>query len=521
MAARLSSARALSHSSSCIRPSRTSRQIPLTVRQFSLSAQAQAELQEETPVDAAFQQKPIGIRQRRRMAALASSPGISFEQLPYQCFQEARRVLAEAREEVVGNVQKMQARIDRLTALPLDTEDGFAVNSRNVTLRTMQKTLDDLKVDADIHNPVVKKRFEDGLGDMNKPIYRHLADKKWREYKRKLTMQRIETMSVVPDVLPQIDPIVSLDLGFSGHKVQPGEFVSSIRSQFPPSLSVQVFDGGERLVTVVVVDSDVPDIANDSFTTRCHGLYVNVPISPSNGRINLTNIPLPDVKKPVDKPARKLAADKSTKMEKVSKRAAHSPSVTGLERRTSEIARSIKGPRKETAKPTHVPGLPSITASPPTSRKFSTSALLRAAGEPTSHSGVAVATSSTMQSNTAEFLTNGTTVYSWLPPTAHKGGKYHRLSVWVLEQPSTKENHKIMLDSERLSKITSRQGFSMRNFISATACKPVGVTMFRTQWDEGMQTVMERYDPEGLKVMLRRAPALKGRPVKRDVKRLR
>src|SRR5690349_22164019 len=40
---------------------------------------------------------PIGSRRRR--AAIQSSPNIPFEQLPYQCFQEARAVLQADREQ--------------------------------------------------------------------------------------------------------------------------------------------------------------------------------------------------------------------------------------------------------------------------------------------------------------------------------------------------------------------------------------------------------------------------------------
>ena len=47
---------------------------------------------------------------------------------------------------------------------------------------------------------------------MNKPIYRHLAHKKWSAMKRKILMQRITQMHVVPDVLPAIDPVLDVDL---------------------------------------------------------------------------------------------------------------------------------------------------------------------------------------------------------------------------------------------------------------------------------------------------------------------
>src|SRR5215469_16763277 len=46
---------------------------------------------------------PIGSRRRR--AALRTSDNIPFEQLPYQCFQEARKVLQQDREEKLRLIQ--------------------------------------------------------------------------------------------------------------------------------------------------------------------------------------------------------------------------------------------------------------------------------------------------------------------------------------------------------------------------------------------------------------------------------
>ena len=129
-------------------------------------------------------------------------------------------------------------------------------------------------------------------GDMDRPIYRYLADRKWREYKRKLLMQRISQMYIVPDVLPHLDPTAEVSLGFSRRNVQPGEFVDSRISEIPARLNVQVFDKGERLVSVVVVDPDVPDEKKDRFTSRCHFLAVNIPLSPTT-----TSIPLSKLKK--------------------------------------------------------------------------------------------------------------------------------------------------------------------------------------------------------------------------------
>jgi large subunit ribosomal protein L35 len=122
---------------------------------------------------------------------------------------------------------------------------------------------------------------------MNKPIYRYLADKKWRSYQRLIIVQRLTQMSIVPDVLSHFEPTADVQMAFRRRNVQPGEFIDSRVSEVPPKLKVQVFDKGERLVTVAVVDADVPNVENDSFAFRCHYLAANIPISPT-----MTSLPL-------------------------------------------------------------------------------------------------------------------------------------------------------------------------------------------------------------------------------------
>lgn len=122
---------------------------------------------------------------------------------------------------------------------------------------------------------------------MNRPIYRYLADKQWRSYSRLMIVQRIEQLALVPDILPYFEPTADVRLAFLRRNVHPGEFIDSRVSEIPARLKVQVFDKGTRLVTVVVIDSDVPNVDSDSFTSRCHYLATNIPISPTD-----TSLPL-------------------------------------------------------------------------------------------------------------------------------------------------------------------------------------------------------------------------------------
>jgi large subunit ribosomal protein L35 len=122
---------------------------------------------------------------------------------------------------------------------------------------------------------------------MNKPIYRYLANRRWRSYNRKLTVQRISQFSVVPDILPKLEPTADVQLFFRKAKIPPGQILDSAVTEVPPRLKVQVFDKGERLVSVVVMDSDVPLAEEDTFAKRCHYLAANIPLSPTQ-----TSLPL-------------------------------------------------------------------------------------------------------------------------------------------------------------------------------------------------------------------------------------
>lgn len=141
---------------------------------------------------------------------------------------------------------------------------------------------------------------------MNKPIYRYLADQKWRKYKRLILEQRIQQLNLVPDLLPALDLKLDIDLAFGRKKIAPGEFVDSRMSETLPRLTVQSFEQGKKLVTVVVVDPDVPVPKQNTFTYRLHFIASNILISPTDTSIPLTRIEHDD-KKALDPGDRKIA----------------------------------------------------------------------------------------------------------------------------------------------------------------------------------------------------------------------
>lgn len=146
------------------------------------------------------------------------------------------------------------------------------------------------------HRNVWLREADNSTGDMNKPIYRYLADQKWRKYKRLVLEQRVTQLAVIPDFLPTLDIVADIDLGFGRKAVAPGEFVDSAISEKMPRLNVQTFTPGEKLVTVLVVDGDVPVPDTDSFTYRCHFIASNITISPTQTSIPLQRIAQEDQK---------------------------------------------------------------------------------------------------------------------------------------------------------------------------------------------------------------------------------
>jgi large subunit ribosomal protein L35 len=97
-------------------------------------------------------------------------------------------------------------------------------------------------------------------------------------------------MKVMPDVIPNVDPILDVSIAFGRHKVQPGEFVEAHISENPCSLKLQSYERGEKLVTIAVVDPDVPNVETDGFDFRCHFLASNIRISPTSAGVELAQL---------------------------------------------------------------------------------------------------------------------------------------------------------------------------------------------------------------------------------------
>ena len=107
-------------------------------------------------------QMPVGSR-RRRAAVRAPPASLPFEQLPYQAFQEARQILAADRAQKLAEIEEVLSRIAKLQAKPAaQVKGGQKMKDRK--LQSMKEWVELLKIRADANDPVIKKRFEDGMG---------------------------------------------------------------------------------------------------------------------------------------------------------------------------------------------------------------------------------------------------------------------------------------------------------------------------------------------------------------------
>lgn len=108
---------------------------------------------------------PIGSRRRR--VAMRTTQDIPFEQLPYQAFQEARKILAADRDDKLA---KIKAELEKIARL--EKKDAADVNGgqkmKDTKLASLRREVERLKLLADANDPLVKKRFEDGLGEFQR-----------------------------------------------------------------------------------------------------------------------------------------------------------------------------------------------------------------------------------------------------------------------------------------------------------------------------------------------------------------
>lgn len=121
---------------------------------------------EERELFKATRQHPIASRRRRAVLKQMQGSAVPFEHLPYQCFQEARKVLLEDRQEKLEEIRRTREKITRITAQDVPPQDE---DRREQRLHDLRRTLGSQKILADVNDPLTKKKFEDGMGKVACP----------------------------------------------------------------------------------------------------------------------------------------------------------------------------------------------------------------------------------------------------------------------------------------------------------------------------------------------------------------
>ncbi|KAK4704677.1 hypothetical protein P7C70_g1530, partial [Phenoliferia sp. Uapishka_3] len=137
-----------------------------------------------------------------------------------------------------------------------------------------KEVLEKVEVEAWVNDPETRWRAKASLGDMSKPVYRHLAERAWRkEGDLAILMQRVTQMSITPDLLPSISPIADVRIAIGGNTIVPGVFakpsevstnfarkpgsrlkIDPVQTREAPEIKVQVYHAEERLYTLLMID---------------------------------------------------------------------------------------------------------------------------------------------------------------------------------------------------------------------------------------------------------------------------
>ncbi|KAF4605629.1 hypothetical protein EYR40_004416 [Pleurotus pulmonarius] len=198
-------------------------------------------------------------------------------------YDEALKVIQEDSKLLIAEAEALRSSIQLAETADVRNDER---------LEKMRKKLNILEVQSRANLPEVRWKFVNAMGDMSQPVYRHLAEQRWRkDGDLDLLMERIHQMNVVPDVLPDLHPSVDIRITVpstlkqlrEGQKVhapvEPGAFVFPRQTTKRPNVFTTVFHPETKLYTLLMVDPDVPHVETQSFTTYLHWLQPNISLS--------------------------------------------------------------------------------------------------------------------------------------------------------------------------------------------------------------------------------------------------
>ncbi|KAK6509484.1 hypothetical protein TWF481_004227 [Arthrobotrys musiformis] len=228
------------------------------------------------PVDTVAAKSEDGTPKRKAKSKHADGTLHTIETMPFKCYQEALKVLRQDKEESLVKIAEQKKAIEGLKKLHNLTDESPRIVR-------MQEYIDELKLNIDKNNPRIKYTYDNKHKvDPYRKIYQHWDEQKWREMKRMILMQRLTQMNVVPDVIPSIDPIIDVSMRFRRKNVPHGEKVLAKNATRYPSVQVKQFDSKKRLVTVLVVDPDKPNLEKNGFDYYLQWMVTNCDISIEN-----------------------------------------------------------------------------------------------------------------------------------------------------------------------------------------------------------------------------------------------
>ncbi|ORZ07666.1 phosphatidylethanolamine-binding protein, partial [Absidia repens] len=187
-------------------------------------------------------------------------------------YEEALKLIQVDKTERLEMLSRVEKEIARVTK-------GKSLLAQLAALNTLKF---DLQVKSELNDPQVRSNFDNNTNvDMSRPVYRYLTKRRFEKQPRSKLLERLTQMSVVPDVADMnINPTVEINIQLSDDQVvEPGVITQPEQSITRPTVQVTNFHTDTRLYTMMLVDPDSPDVANQTYQQRCHWLVTNVPLS--------------------------------------------------------------------------------------------------------------------------------------------------------------------------------------------------------------------------------------------------
>lgn len=203
-------------------------------------------------------------------------------------FDLALELIKQDRRETAKKIAQMDYRIKKFERFS-DEKAAKQLSDMRIYRRELVGLLDK-------NDPEIRWRFARGDVDLSMPIYRHLAQRKWAERQLHLIQQRTTQMYVVPDVLPPFTPTVDVRLlfpdrnyGLRKGQFEVGEMLHSRDTVTQPAIEIQSFGDDGAKYSIAIIDPDVPDEANDTFTSYLHYLHTDISLFPTHHAVSAEN----------------------------------------------------------------------------------------------------------------------------------------------------------------------------------------------------------------------------------------